>query len=526
MNKLEESFSRNKKWLYFALIVTFIWGLLAHGYGFTQSSYSHDSLVEFCGEVYGNHFKFQTGRFLSPLYRLVFRTSLTLPWLIGVLSLVWISLAVFLVCRIFKIESKIMFFLIAGIFTTNITVLTTSATYMHDLDCDMVALLCSVAAVYVWQQYRHGWLAGALLVMISLAFYQAYITVTIVLAMFVCILDILNGKSFKTVFVNGIKAIGMLLIGGCMYYFAMKTVLQVTGLSMITGKPNTMDKPLEMLSWEPWVYRYLLDQTYLKWYARLTEVVSPFPALTRCVTNVVLMIAAFGLVIGILSRKVRILEKLLCVCLIVLLPFAMNLMYVLTIETAHEVMLFAIWLTYLLVLLIADWLVKWLKQKDFRFLKKHAIHNLPAAVSAVLVCVILYGNVQTGNVMYLKKDMEQDAYLSLMTRIVYRMEDYEGYIPGETPVVFVGLPNQINAVIPGFERYANMLGMDSSDVLAWHERDRWQAYFGYILSNPAVLAEEEIWNAMQTDSRSAEMPCYPEDGCIEILDDVLVVKLS
>lgn len=37
------------------------------------------------------------------------------------------------------------------------------------------------------------------------------------------------------------------------------------------------------------------------------------------------------------------------------------------------------------------------------------------------------------NQMYLKKDLEYDATLSVMTRVVDRIEQVEGYIPGETP---------------------------------------------------------------------------------------------
>ena len=114
----------------------------------------------------------------------------------------------------------------------------------------------------------------------------------------------------------------------------------------------------------------------------------------------------------------------------------------------------------------------------------------------------------------------------MMTRVVYRMEEQDGYIPGETPVVFVGLPSNMNKVIPGFESYTQILGMDSNDGLVWHERDRWMAYFRYILSDPAVFAEEPIWTHIQEDTRVLKMPSYPEKGSIEMLDGNLVVKLS
>lgn len=526
MEKALGLFHRNKQQLYFALLATFIWGLLAHGYGFMQSSFSHDSLNEFCGTVFGNHFKYMTGRFLSPIYRSVFRTPITLPWLIGMLALLWIGLSVFFVGKIFNIESKMVIFLTAGIFTVNITVMTTAATYMHDLDCDMMALLCSIVAVFWWQRYRLGWLVGALFVTASLSFYQAFITVTIVLVLFVCIFNLMEGIAFKCVFRKGMEAIGMLIVGGIIYYLGMKTAMRITGLTMITGQQNTMDRPLEMLSWEPWVYRYLLDQTYIRWYTRLTESVSPFPVVTAYATNILLILTGLGLLVCILSRKMQILEKILCTILVALLPFAMHLMYVLTIESAHEVMIFAIWLTYLLALLVAQRFAEWLKQTVEHFTGLQFLHRCPEMIASFLVLVILYGNVQTANALYVKKDLEQDAYLSMMTRVVYRMEEQDGYIPGETPVVFVGLPSNMNKVIPGFESYTQILGMDSNDVLVWHERDRWMAYFRYILSDPAVFAEEPIWTQIQEDTRVLEMPSYPEKGSIEMLDGNLVVKLS
>lgn len=137
----------------------------------------------------------------------------------------------------------------------------------------------------------------------------------------------------------------------------------------------------------------------------------------------------------------------------------------------------------------------------------------------LLVC----GNVQTANVMYLKKDMEQDAYLSMMTRVVYRMEETEGYVPGETPVVMVGLPQQINEVIPGFEAYRKPNGMWMSDVLNFGDVGHWSAYFKYILQNPARIVDG---GSLDTDPRVEAMPCYPARSCTELIDGTLVVKLS
>ena len=80
---LSKKFEANKKWLIFSLIAVFIWGFFAHGYCFANSSFSHDSLNEFNGADGSNLWKVQLGRFVAPLYRVIFRTNLTLPWMVG-----------------------------------------------------------------------------------------------------------------------------------------------------------------------------------------------------------------------------------------------------------------------------------------------------------------------------------------------------------------------------------------------------------------------------------------------------------
>ena len=94
MNNLSQTLEKEKKLCLYSLAVTFLWGLLAHGYGIMDSNFSHDSLNEFNGLIFGNQWKIQLGRFLIPVYRNFSRTDLTLPRLIGILGLLWRGLAV------------------------------------------------------------------------------------------------------------------------------------------------------------------------------------------------------------------------------------------------------------------------------------------------------------------------------------------------------------------------------------------------------------------------------------------------
>ena len=120
--------------------------------------------------------------------------------------------------------------------------------------------------------------------------------------------------------------------------------------------------------------------------------------------------------------------------------------------------------------------------------------------------------------------------MSLMTRVVYRMEETEDYIPGETPVVFVGVSNQINYTSEAFDFYRKITGIGASQAvtqsLATYYFNVYEAYFKYVLKNPAVMGDDDTWSSLQENAEVKAMPSYPREGCIKMMDGVLVVKMS
>lgn len=509
---------RNKTWLITALAATFFIGLAAHGYAFFDNNLSHDSLREFHAEILGNDVKMSIGRVLTPLYRDLLGSDVTLPWFSGVLSLLWIGLAVFLVVRGMRIESKPMVVLTAGIFVTNITVSATAATYIHDLDSYMFAMLCAAAAFWLWKQYPKGWLIGWIPAAVSLGIHQSYVFLTVSLCMIACILSLMNGAEFRQVLTRGLKAIGMLLLGGIAYFLILKGMLLLSGASLSSGDYNSLDR-MSLLNLR--TIGIMVIGAYSDWFSRLWNAYSSYPGvLIKGATAVFFAIDLAALAVFLFSRRWGWKEKLLCAALAALLPLGMNMIYVLSLGAVHELMVYPTWMFYLLTLLLAKWLyVQW---KDAA---------IPAgawqrAVCMLLIGLVLYGNVRFSNGMYVKKNLEFDGYLSLMTRIVGRMEATPGYEPGETPVLFVGLPKTFNHVIPGFKDYWNVTGMTGSSPIYTTEPSRFQAYFDYVMSLPIVLADGETRERLLADEDVRAMPCYPADGFLTFCDGTLVVKLG
>ncbi len=509
---------RNQKTIYLCLIATFVWGLLTHSYIFLHSSFSHDSLKEFNAEVFGNAWRIQLGRVFVPAYRFFVRGAITLPWLIGVLSLLYISLAVFLTVKLFNIRSCVLMVLISGIFTANIAVIATAATYIHDLDCNMLALALAVISVYLWKKHDKGFLYGMIPLCLSIGLYQSYISVAITLIIMYLVMRLLDGEKFGIVFKNGMKSICMIVGAGVLFFVSMKMICYITGISLKTGNYNSIDTVFSMSI--PGII-YTAIKGYIITCYKILTVTSAYPKTIIFVVHAI-MIAIPGVIVlcRIFQKDIKIKEKILTLVLIALIPISMNIVYPLTGGMSHDLMEYGLWLVYLFVLLIAWWAVE-----RFSILKP-SLKFLQRLASVCLVLVVLWGNVQTANAAYLKKDLERDANFSLFTRVVYQMENCDGYITGETPVVFVGKPDALLDKIPGFEHVYNITGCWNSFVLNSNARGRYQAYFDYILLNPAIMADEETWSQMQNNDEAVNMPCYPAMGSVAIVDGVLVVKMG
>ncbi len=145
-------------------------------------------------------------------------------------------------------------------------------------------------------------------------------------------------------------------------------------------------------------------------------------------------------------------------------------------------------------------------------------------LSISLVLIVLLGNVRLANLVYLKKDYVTRANDSYFTRLLGRIESADGYKPGITPVVFAGNPDLIRGDIPSFANVERMTGAECDFILGTNSRTRYAGYLERILFCEIKIADADVWTAMQTDYRVMLMPTYPATGCVQIFDNVLVVK--
>ena len=129
--------------------------------------------------------------------------------------------------------------------------------------------------------------------------------------------------------------------------------------------------------------------------------------------------------------------------------------------------------------------------------------------------------------MYVKRDLEYAATHSAMTRILARMEETDGYIPGETPVVIAGvLPSsQIAMARPGMAEISRVQGMRYTYGASYETSAYW--YFSSILGAKLNLVPHDARTRLIKETKIVgEMPRFPEEGCAAMIGGRLFLRLN
>ena len=496
---------------------TFLWGIVAHGYCFLNTLFSHDALNNLYIADKWN--KAGLGRFFYPIYISLTRGRILLPWLVGLLGLFWTSLAVYLLIRMFQIRQTGWIATVSAICITNPTVYALAATYLHDFDADLFALFLSVFSAYLWKKAveegdgKYKWIfigVSALVLSISLGIYQSYISVAITLIIFISIRNLLDNEDYVKVIKQGLIGILMLFLTAVFYMCEIFVFSKITGFSALGNNSYNGLGNMSAMFADGFIGKIV--GAYWDFFSSFIKLNSAYPGRIYLLVHGILAATTIGVLCWAL-KNIKWQSKLLVLLLGLLMPLGMNVSYVLSGEMVHDVMRYAFWLVYLLAAILILWFN----------IKNNISKAVRLTINGLVACcmaIIIMGNIQTSNTIYLKKDLEYQATFSYMTRVADSMEEHAEYIPGETPVVFIG-EGAIGRTMPGFEKFENITGVENQSPITFY--NTYKAYFKYVLGRPISLMDTD---EMECDERVLQMPAYPKEGSIEMIDEILVVKLK
>lgn len=508
-NSLFDISEKRNKFL-LCVIVTFVFGLIAHAYQFFHSSFSHDSLNALYSDTTEIKWKLSLGRFVVPLIMKI-RGQIALPWLIGIISLFLIAASLYYILETVQIDSKAVVILISIFMVTNRTVYSMAATYIYELDYDMLALFfASLASYLLMKKDRIGWYIFAfILCILSLGLYQSYIEVAFAIVIIASLKNLLEGSKYSIVLKRGIKAVISFVFSAIAYYLIYKFSCKFFDVQ-IEGRTDAFSG--EKTS--------IINNFKVMLYKIIHDVLNPgtiYKAPIIGIADVLLIVIGVAFCLAMIFKlgKGKIGEKIVSLLLLAALPLSLNLIC-LTIESGseHDLMTYSFNFLYIFSIIMIYM---------YDRIKSIKVIN----ILAFILCVAIgFNNVVVSNTFYLKKDMEKTATISLMTRVVDDLEERDDYSVGETPITFIGVP-EVFSIYEGFD-LAPELPIGLNFRASFYQGSRFDIYnsykkfFIYYLNYPINYYEKDL----SDDERVMTMPTYPNKGYIQNIDGVLVVKMG
>lgn len=513
----------------YTIAATVIWYLFAHGYRFVNNIYSHDALLEICQE--DSAWQIAIGRFVQPV--LIFlRGGIGSPWLISVCAMIWICMGNCLLVRLLKVKHLISVIIITGVTVCNPTLISAGAAFLPWVDFFGLALFLSIFGV--WLCKKGGWrccVCGVVSMMLSMGIYQAYICVSIVLVMILLLREGQENTELRAVVKKAVYYGGMLLLSALLYYLIWRIVLSVFGIwtaDSYNGMASLGDySEVSLLTLVALVYERVFQyfwnpDTFVTMMFRGISLSVIWKYILRCVN----IMTAVGLIWNVaainIKMKTRLWQRLLQAGILLLLPTGMNFACIISKGMVHTLMVYAFVLLYVLAVVMAEAVCSW--DKEFTGNKDYSGNRLKNPdLRQILVCLpvlcVIWSNVVYANQIYLKKELQERAVTSLMTRIVAEIEGAEGYIPGVTPVAFSGFFENSPYLqqIAGFEDLRSY-GMGNTTLTYMGTDYAFLKYEVSVLMNYTRIAA--------TEPEVMSMPTYPSPGSIAYVGDILVIKIS
>lgn len=495
-----------------SILFSFLVNFLAYGYLFTNRIYSHDSLKVTTSQ-FEQAWAISLGRFLQYPVALL-RSDVSSIWLIGIISCVLLGFAIYIITLLFDLESKISIFFVASIISVNLSFICLHTTYIVSSDLFALAFLLNTLAVFLMEKREKKYcLLAGILIASSLAIYQAYITVTLVLCIAILIRDCLRNQKAKDTGMRAIIYAGVVLLAGLIYSVALKIVLTITKIEVESGY-NGLGKVvlsdyfrnMKSLIYNTYKYPFAFFFTPNGYNTHLLVFVN-----IACMMIALLLVLFFAR-----KNRISISNRLFITVLIILMPFAANAIFFVSQGSVHMLMMQGLFVMFACVVLLwAQYMRKCPK------IRGNAIN----ITMVVLFIVVTWNSVVYSNSAVVMKSTIIESSNMLMNRIVDRVEQLDGYIPGITEVCFWGTLEESSLLQKpfGFERFQDEYAVGlayNTSVTRFMEENffTWQTNYNINVNSQQREGEAEIINKMEA---------FPAKNSVKMTEEGRVlVKLS
>ena len=503
------------------IISCFGWGILAHGYAMFNKLSWHDDQTA----LFGVGTTYEIGRWmlglLGDVVRCVFgESNYSLPVYSGMMAILFIAVAVFLLITMYHIKSALSIVAISGVMVC-IPVITGLFGYMFTAPYYMFGMLLSIAGCFLIHNYAEkGKLCGGVSVFLGSIFiacgtgtYQANFPVSVTTLLLSLFVYLINKNNKRELFSRAVIYAGALFSSLILYLAAANIFVSIfhKKFSSYAGI-NSMGE--DSIS----VYVSRLKTAFINFWQidKGNHSYNMYPMTANIIFKVMLvMLLSMSILICVhFMRQKRYFHAIMLVFLLMFFPLSVNLIFILsTVSSIHTLAMY----TWIFVPVFLVLQTQFVTQLYIYISRQVTIMN----GVIILILVLMYA--RYSNVCYLQATLLQSQTISYFDRLITRIQSVDGYT-NETPIVFInehGMHDSTWMKYSAFEAVSSIPYTDS--IEAYVNTYTWATFManwnGY---NPLRGESNDYKDSIDV----AQMPTYPNDGSIKMLNDVIVIKFG
>ena len=458
------------------------------------------------------------------------RGFLVSPYVTTFLALIYMAISVLLILDILEIKKKSFQITVAILMIVSPAMAQTLSYYYC---ADIYLLACLLSCLAIWLAKRGKvipFILGIVCIAFSLGMYQAYIGVVAGLALFVLILDLLNGKKILDVIKRFLWFACTAAFGLILYYILANVFLKVRGQTFAEYSGANASVLSGFAVWKESLYAmyqnfyhflfgndvYLLQNAY--WHR-------------NGIHAVIMILGIIALAVVILRRKYwkDILRLMLILVGICLIPFALELIRFITPERYIELLMsIPLYLIFPFMLKVVEMAVTGIDRNRAQSSLRGLAGVVLCLASIVMVNVMNWTYVLSDNATYLYMKTCRNQTLSIAERMLAKMDQLDGY-KSDMPVLISGTVSEDNYPLNSPLRQMSV-GQMSEWGMFWKDyygmKSCWSALFGQYFGWNVTFCSDEDYERITQSQEYQEMGIFPDSDSVKIIDGIVVFKLT
>lgn len=507
---IDNIFSKTSKWFTkdrkIIFIVTFVIGLLVHFTLYSNELLAYDAYWHY-GSFLAKGWEISLGRFLIP-FSDILRGSVVCSILTTTISLIIISFSAIFLNEALHIKKNYLKILTSILIVVTPT-LSLTLMYPYTANGYTFAMLFAILSIYFINKDKNfkNIIFTLICIIATLAFYQAYLCVITALLLVSYLFKLIDDKlTYKELLKKLFLDIVIIAIGMILYYVSLNIIIAILGLNITSYSSGNTIFSLETIknilpsiqnTYTTFASFYFSDNILNNtgWYRHIFYAI-------------LFVLILLNFIVIIINRKIYKTPAKVIFLLLGILLFPIFACSIELIAQSRNINLLMATSLYLPIVVLI---------KQIESMQNSKFNNIIQILSYFISVLIIWTFILSNNATYISTKLYNDQMFAVGNRILERIED-NNEITDNTPIVVLG---HLDFSIQN-DSLLDLTNFDVSDVNIW----TWQIFLQDHLGIGRDICTMEDYSELMNSEEYINMPIYPNEGCIKLINGIAVVKLN